>query len=87
MKRHLRPRLLAPLAALALGLGLAGCVAYPDPYAYYGGGGYYGGGYYGGGYYAPPAYTYAPPVVGFNFGWWGGGHDHDDWRWHRHYWH
>lgn len=65
MPRHLRLRVLAPLTLLALGLGLAGCVAYPAPYGYY-------GGYYGS-YY--PAYAYAPPpVIGFNFGWWGWGH-------------
>jgi hypothetical protein len=58
---------LALVAAVAL--GLAGCVAYPDPY--------YGG--YGYGY---PAY-YGPPVTGSVFiG--GGGGWHDSWgrrRW------
>jgi hypothetical protein len=58
---------LALVAAVAL--GLAGCVAYPDPY--------YGG--YGYGY---PAY-YGPPVTGSVFiG--GGGGWHDGWgrrRW------
>ena len=72
MKRFPRAGLLAPLAMIGLAIGLAGCVAYPAPYGYYGG------------YYGTPAYNYAyapPPVVGFNFGWWGG--DHWGWgHWH-----
>ncbi len=60
-------RMFLPLTALAAAAALGGCVAYPAP-------AYYGSGYYGGGYgYSPYAYAYAPaPVVGFNFGWWGG---------------
>ena len=52
------PRMKHVVLAIAVALGLGGCVAYPAPgyYSY----GYYDG-YYGGGYYP---YYYGPPVVG-----------------------
>lgn len=55
------------LVVAAVALGLAGCVAYPDPY--------YGGYGYG------PAY-YGPPVTGSVFigGGWHDGWGHRHWR-------
>jgi len=55
------------LVVAAVALGLAGCVAYPDPY--------YGGYGYG------PAY-YGPPVTGSIFigGGWNDGWGHRRWR-------
>lgn len=58
MSFRFRPRMLLPLAAIALAVALGGCV-YSDPY-------------YGYGYYGYPGYAYAaPPPVSFDFGYWG----------------
>ena len=74
--RITRLRFVAPALALAGAAALGGCVAYPDPYAAY-------GGYYGAPYgYSYPAYQPAP-VFGFNFG---GGDRDDYWRWHHRDW-
>jgi hypothetical protein len=56
-------------AALVLGLGLGGCVAYGPDY----GGAYYGGGYYGGGYYGGSS-VYVTPAPRYYHGWRGGYH-------------
>lgn len=57
MVGFIRSRLLLPMAAALVALGLAGCVVEP-------GGGYYGGGYGGGVYRAAPVYQPGYAVYG-----------------------
>lgn len=75
------------LSAVALVVGLAGCVVEGPPayYGYYSNYGYapayYAPGYYAPTYYAPGYYTYAQPSIGIGVGF--GGHrggGHHGWR-------